>query len=89
MLLITGDGIDYTSQCLCSVTTAFWAQFSTEFALAASGTVFYLSYGEKPGGTFQSSSFFATYELPNMSPPRVTEVVILNVHRKGQGTTCT
>ena len=67
------------------MTTAFWAQFSTEFALAASGSAFYLGYGEDPRGTFRLGSFFAMYELPNLSLPRVTDVVVMVVHRRGQG----
>lgn len=79
------DGIDYTSQCLCNVTTAFWGRFSTEFAMVASGSAFYLGYGEKQGGTFQPNSFFAMNELPNLNPPHVSGVVAMVVHRREQG----
>lgn len=79
------DGIDYTNGCLCSVSGAFWERFSIEFAMAASETVFYLGYGERPGGTFRLDSFFALHELPNLSPPRVSDVVVMVVHREGQG----
>lgn len=67
------------------MTGAFWERFSVEFAQAARGTAFYLGYGEKPGGTFQLTSFFAKSELPNLSPPRVRNVVAMVVHRRGQG----
>lgn len=55
------------------------------FARAASGSAFYLGYGEKENGVFQNTSFFAIHELPNLSPPRVTDVVVMVVHRRGQG----
>lgn len=83
--IMTADGIEYTERCMCSVTSAFWEEFSRQFALSASGTAFYLGYGEKNGGTFQSSSFFAMTELPNLNPPRVSDVLAMIVHRKGQG----
>ena len=78
-LFTLADGIDYTNQCPCSVTVAFWERFSMQFALSAQGTAFYLGYGEKPGGTFQPTSFFAVHELPNLSPPRVSNVVVMVV----------
>ena len=55
------------------------------FALSARGTAFFLGYGEKRNGTFQNSSFFSQYELPNLNPPRVTEVVVMVVtNRTGE-----
>ena len=50
-----------------------------EFAQSAVGTTFYLGYGERPGGTFRETSFFSLNELPNLSPPRVSEMVVLIV----------
>ena len=69
------------------MTTAFWAQFSIEFAQSAQGTAFFLGYGEKRNGTFQMTSFFSRYELPNLNPPRVTEVVVMVV-TNGTGDSC-
>lgn len=83
--LYFADGIDYINSCLCSVSGSFWERFSIEFATAANGSVFYLGYGERSGGTFQQDSFFALYELPNLSPPRVSDVVVMVVHREKQG----
>ena len=64
------------------------------FALSAQGTAFFLGYGEKRGGTFQPSSFFSQHELPNLTPPRVTEVVVMVVTNRtgescGKGTLVT
>ena len=84
-LLIIADGIDYTNGCLCSVSGSFWERFSMEFAMAASESVFYLGYGERSGGTFQLDSFFARFEFPYLSSPRVSDVVVMVVHREGQG----
>ena len=86
-LFTPADGIEYTNRCPCSVTTAFWARFSVKFALSAQGTAFFLGYGEKRGGTFQMSSFFSQHELPNLNPPRVTEVVVMVV-TNGTGESC-
>lgn len=69
------------------MTTAFWARFSVKFALSAQGTAFFLGYGEKSGGTFRMSSFFSQHELPNLNPPRVTEVVVMVV-TDGTGESC-
>ena len=85
ILLICIDGMDYSNSCPCGVTEAFWAQFSIQFASVASDTVFYLVNGEREGGVFQPSSNFAEYELPQLSPSCVSEVVIMVAHRKGQG----
>ena len=65
-----------------------------KFALSAQGTAFYLGYGEKSGGTFQATSFFAVHELPNLSPPCVSDVVVMVVTNStgescGKGTVAT
>ena len=87
-LFTPADGIDYTNPCPCSVTTAFWGSFSTHFGLSARGTAFFLGNGEKSGGVFQClCSLIATYELPNLIPPRVTDVVVMVV-TDGTGESC-
>ena len=68
------------------MTEAFWAQFSVQFASVASGTVFYLGNGEREGGVFRPDSNFAQYELPQLSPLRVSGVVVMVIHRKEKGT---
>ena len=47
--------------------------------------MFYLGNGERKGGVFQPSSNFAQYELPRLSPSKVSEVVVIVTHRKKQG----
>lgn len=79
------DGIDYTSCCPNTPTRSFWFQYSVEFAQAASGTVFFLTDGESSVGAFNTESFFATAELPNLSTDTVTHVIVLLVHRRGRG----
>ena len=70
------------------MTAAFWARFSVKFAQSAQGTAFFLGYGEKKNGAFNNmSSFFSQHELPNLSPPRVTEVVVMVV-TNGTGESC-
>ena len=78
-------GIDFESNCLCSVTAKFWTQFSQEFAEVATGNTFYLTDGEDASGAYRRDSFFATVELPNMNDDRVTRLVALVVHREGEG----
>ena len=79
------DGIEYVNRCPCSVSFAFFEEFSILFARAAEGLIFYLGYGENSGGTFNETSFFSQYELPNMNTSLVRSATILVVHRKGRG----
>ncbi len=85
ILFYWAEGIDYVNPCLCDVTSNFWSQFSIEFALAAEGTIFYLTNGNRDSGAFSSTSFFAIHEIPNLESPRVTGVVVLDIHTKGEG----
>lgn len=80
------DGIEYVNQCPCEVSRAFFEEFSSTFARVAQGTIFYLGYGERAGGTFSTESFFAKYEIPNLRIPEVTSAVVMVVHRNGTGT---
>ena len=70
---------------MCSVTAKFWTQFSQEFAEVATGNAFYLTDGEDASGAYRNDSFFATVELPNMNDDSVTQLVVLVVHRQGEG----
>ncbi len=79
------DGIEYNNSCPCSVSSDFFELFSILFARAARGTIFFLGYGEKAGGTFSENSFFAKYEIPNLSTSEVTRAVVMVVHRKDRG----
>ena len=51
----------------------------------AAGNDYYLTDGEDASGAYRNDSFFATVELPNMNDDRVTRLVALVVHRKGEG----
>ena len=73
------------NQCPCEVSRAFFEEFSATFAKVAQGTVFYLGYGEREGGTFSMDSFFAQYEVPNLRTSVVTNAVVMVVHRNGIG----
>lgn len=84
-MLHSVDGIDYNDPCLCNVSGFFWDQFSVDFATVAKETIFYLADGERDGGAFRESSAFAQFEVPNLEYPRVTQTMVLNVHRKGKG----
>ena len=66
----------------------FWASFSAMLGMRAEGVAFWLAWGERLGGTYQSNSFFALYEFPNLEPPRVSRLVVLDVHNEGVGESC-
>lgn len=61
-------------------TTVFWQKFSCLFGESASGTSFWLGYGDKQGGAYQSNSFFANYEFPKMTPDRVSRLVAIDMY---------
>ena len=81
-------GIEYDNPCPPMPTTSFWASFSCMLGVNAKGTVFWLAWGERPGGTFQMGNFFALYEFPALVAPRVTKLVVFDVHREGMGESC-
>ena len=85
-------------------TDSFWAGASTAFAKGVSGAAFAMVRGVEersdcnpdkgscdPGRpAFRDTSFFATYELPNLSPERVTNFTVLLIHNtKMPHETCT
>lgn len=55
------------------------------FAHAARGTIFYLTNAEKPGGAFDTDSFFSLHVIPKLKPTYVQRVAVLSVHREGVG----
>lgn len=82
-------GIDYdTKNCDCTPYDSFWIEFSVLFAKAATGTAFFLGNGERPDGkgTYFPDSVFALYEVPNINPSAVKQVVVMVVHRANKGT---
>ena len=81
-------GIEYDNPCPSMPTTSFWASFSCMLGVNAKGTVFWLAWGERLNGTFQMGNFFALYEFPALVPPRVTKLVVFDVHREGMGESC-
>ena len=81
-------GVDCVNVCNCNPRTQFWASFSTMLGQRAEGVVFWLAWGEGPGGTYQSDSFFARYEFSSLSSFRVSKLVVLDVHREGIGESC-
>ena len=84
--LLTG-GIEYYNDCRPEPVTAFWEEFSIQFATVAEGTVYWLTLGNA-GMAYHNNSFWATAEIPNLMPPRVSEVVVLDVHEKQVGEAC-
>ena len=85
---ITG-GIDYNSSCPSPnpPVTAFIDQFSTELALSAQGTAFWLTFSGGEGGAFRNNSFWSRVELPNLTQ-RVREIIVLDIHQMQMGEAC-
>ena len=82
------DGVDCVNVCNGNPGFQFWASFSAMLGMRAEGVAFWLAWGERPGGTYQNTSFFALYELPYLQPPRVSRLVVLDVHNEGVGESC-
>ena len=81
-------GIDYVNPCPDKPSTSFWAELSCLLGESASGISFFLGNGEREGGTYRKQSFFAEYEFTKLTPPKDTELVVLDVHRMGYGEAC-
>ena len=60
--------------------TVFWQKFSCLLGESASGTSFWIGYGDKQGGAYQSNSFFANYEFPKLTPDRVNRLVVIDMY---------
>ena len=76
------------SECSDNVSTTFWALISQKISMEATGIVFLLINGENPHGAYSTTTFFSKYELSNLEPPRVSKLVVLNVHRDSEGEAC-
>lgn len=70
----------------CIPVISFWEEFSTRFALASTGTIFWLSMSSAE--TYRNSSFFAMNEIPNLNASTVDGVVPLVVHGSNPGESC-
>ena len=84
----TMPGVDCVNPCDGNPGTQFWASFSDLLGMRAEGVVFWLAWGERPGGTYKDTSFFALYEFPALEFPRVSKLVVLDVHQEGVGESC-
>ena len=82
------SGVDCVNPCDGNPGTQFWASFSAMLGMRAEGVVFWLAWGERPNGTYQTRNFFGLYEFPNLQPPRVSRLVVLDVHQEGVGESC-
>lgn len=72
--------LDTVNPCPSITTTIFWQQFSCSLGESATGIAYWVGYGDREGGAYQSSSFFANYEFPKLIPDRVKRLVIIDVH---------
>ena len=81
-------GVDCANECNGVPVTQFWVSFSTMLGQRAEGVVFWLAWGERPNGTYQNTSFFAENEFSALEYPRVSRLVVLNVHNRGVGESC-
>ena len=84
----TTPGVDCSNVCDGNPSTQFWISFSAMLGQRAEGVVFWLAWGERPNGTYQNTSFFAMNEFSALQSPRVSRLVVLNVHNRGIGESC-
>ena len=82
------SGVDCENECNGVPGTQFWVSFSTMLGQRAEGVVFWLASGERENGTYQNTSFFAKNEFSALEYPRVSKLVVLNVHNRGVGESC-
>ena len=75
--------LDTINPCPSSVTAVFWQEFSCRLGESATGIAYWVGYGDRKGGAYQSSSFFANYEFPKLIPDRVKRLAIINIHECG------
>ena len=85
---LTTPGVDCANKCNGVPVTQFWVSFSTMLGQMAEGVVFWLASGERENGTYQNNSFFAVNEFSALEYPRVSRLVVLNVHNRGVGESC-
>ena len=71
-------------------TTVFWEKFSCLLGESATGSTFWIGYGDKAGGAYQNSSFFANYEFPKLTSDRVKRLVVIVMYdcSMNTGETC-
>ena len=61
-------------------TSVFWGKFSCSLAESTRGLAFWIGYGNRKGGAYQESSFFANYEFPKLTPDRVNGLVAIDIY---------
>ena len=74
------DGIEYTLQCPCNTSFAFFENFSIRFAKAAEGTIFFIGSDVNSEGPFKVNSSFSKLEIPYLRPGVVNAAVSIIVH---------
>ncbi|XP_046553303.1 ADP-ribosyl cyclase/cyclic ADP-ribose hydrolase-like [Haliotis rubra] len=76
-------GFEQTDNCTYNAEYSFWAMASKNYASHARGEA-YVMLNASRDQPFQDSSFFATWEVPNMNARILSKVNILLVHVPGQ-----
>ncbi|XP_071085560.1 ADP-ribosyl cyclase/cyclic ADP-ribose hydrolase-like [Haliotis cracherodii] len=76
-------GFDQTANCTNNAEFSFWAMASKHYASHASGEA-HVMLNASRDQPFRDSSFFATWEVPNMNASQLSKVNILMVHIPGQ-----
>lgn len=75
--------LDTTNPCPMTPTTVFWQELSCLLGESTTGITYWVGYGDREGGAYQSSSFFANYEFPKLTPDRVKRLVVVDIHKCG------
>jgi len=61
-------------------TVAFWEKFSCLLGESASGIAFWVGDGDRNGGAYKDTSFFANYEFPKLILARVNRLVAIDIY---------
>ena len=72
--------LDTVNPCPVQPSAAFWKAFSSHFGEAGKGVVFFVADGNRKGGAYENTSFFATVEFPKLTHPRVVRLIVIDIY---------
>lgn len=72
--------LDTVNPCPTTPVVKFWEAFSCHFGESGRGIVFLIVDGNRKGGAFQNTSFFAKFEFPKLISARINRLVVININ---------
>ena len=76
----TAESLDTVNPCPVTPVVEFWKAFSRHFGESAKGIVYLIVDGNRKGGAFQNTSFFAKFEFPKLISSRIDRLVVININ---------